>query len=222
MKSSTRPDIEPITTANFAARARDRLYAEPPFADPNGQIAHPSDFDLNPGNWGDVVPGLTFRSAAVLVPIVARSEPAVLLTQRTHTLPKHAGQISFPGGTTEASDRAPIDTALRETHEEIGLDASVIQPLGYLDPYRSGTGFLITPVVALVEPDIALTLNAGEVDNVFEVPLAYLMDPANHRVEARDVGGRERLFYAITYGERYIWGITAGIVRNLYERVVRP
>jgi 8-oxo-dGTP pyrophosphatase MutT (NUDIX family) len=222
MDVNTVPEVGPLTIETFAARARERLLVDPPAADLDGQIGHPSDFDLNPSHWVDLMPGIKFRAAAVLIPIVARAVPAVLLTQRTDTLNKHAGQIAFPGGTADPDDGTPLNTALREAREEIGLGPAGIEPIGYLDPYRSGTGFLITPVVALVEPGIELTLNEAEVQSAFEVPLAFLMDPANHRLEMCSAGGRDRLFYVMSYGDRYIWGITAGILRNLYERVVRP
>jgi 8-oxo-dGTP pyrophosphatase MutT (NUDIX family) len=222
MNTNTVPEIGPLTSAWFADRARARLHAAPPLADVNGPLSGPSDFDLSPGRWTDVTPALKFEAAAVLIPIVARSEPSVLLTQRTASLAKHAGQIAFPGGRADPDDGSPLATALREATEEIGLEPSGVDPLGYLDPYRSGTGFLITPVVALVQPDLTLTLNADEVHSAFEVPLSFVMDPDNHRLEMRDAGGRERLFYAISYADRYIWGITAGILRNLYEKVMRP
>ncbi len=222
MIHSTVPERGPITAASFARLARQRLWEAPPLADPKAGISHPSDFDLSPSNWDDLMPGLKFRPAAVLVPIIARPEPTVLLTLRTTSMPNHAGQISFPGGTTDETDIEPLDTALREAREEIGLEPLQVEPLGYLDVYRSGTGFLITPVVALVAPDPSLVLNASEVESVFEVPLGFLMDPKNHSIEARLAGGRERLFYAMPHHDRYIWGITAGILRNLYERVVRP
>jgi 8-oxo-dGTP pyrophosphatase MutT (NUDIX family) len=177
----------------------------------------PSDFDLNP----DVTPpgSDTLKPAVVLVPVIARDVLTVLLTERTQHLSAHAGQIAFPGGRPEAGDRDPFATALRETEEEIGLDPALVEPLGYVEPYRTGTGFLITPVVALVAPYPALELNQDEVADAFEVPFAFLMDAANHRIEQKFWRGGDRRFYAMPYEDRYIWGATAGILRALYRRL---
>ena len=161
------------------------------------------------------------RPAAVLVPLVAhKSGMTVLLTQRASAMRDHSGQIAFPGGKIDAGDGSPLAAALREAEEEIGLARRHIEPLGYLDPYQTGTGFRIQPVVALVSPPFALALNTDEVEAAFEVPLAFLMDPANHLRHSRVWQGRERFYYAMPFGERYIWGATAGILRNLYERLV--
>lgn len=156
--------------------------------------------------------------AAVLVPIVVR-EPAlsVLLTLRTAHLNDHPGQIAFPGGRTEPQDALPVDTALRETAEEIGLARSHIEVLGQLPQYLTGTGFAVTPVVALVQPDFALVPDEFEVAEVFEVPLDFLLDPANHQRHQVRVRGALREFWAMPYGERYIWGATAGMLRSLYR-----
>ncbi len=160
------------------------------------------------------------RPAAVLIPVLARPEGAtVLLTQRAPGLRDHSGQISFPGGKIERQDEGPLKAAMREAFEEIGLPRQAIQPLGFMPPYFSATGFRITPLVALVEPDMPLTLNAGEVSEAFEVPLQFLMNPRNHQIETLELSGAKRKFYAITYEERYIWGVTAGIIRLLYERL---
>jgi 8-oxo-dGTP pyrophosphatase MutT (NUDIX family) len=159
------------------------------------------------------------RPAAVLVPIVDHAEPTVLLTQRAQHLPNHPGQISFPGGKIEKTDADPLHAALRETEEEIGLDRSNVKPIGYLDLYMTTLGYRIVPVIARVTPGFALSLNDGEVDATFEVPLSFLMDQANIERHARDWQGMTRHFYAITFGERYIWGVTAGILRNLHERI---
>jgi 8-oxo-dGTP pyrophosphatase MutT (NUDIX family) len=145
--------------------------------------------------------------------------PTLLLTLRASALPTHAGQIAFPGGKIDAGDRDPLAAALREAEEEIGLARRFAQPLGYLDPYLSGTGFRIVPAVALVAPDYQLALNRHEVDDAFEVPLDFLMEPANHARHSREWQGITRSYYAMPYGERYIWGATAGIIRRLYERL---
>jgi 8-oxo-dGTP pyrophosphatase MutT (NUDIX family) len=159
------------------------------------------------------------RPAAVLVPIVLRDELTVLLTQRAHDMPSHPGQISFPGGKVEECDTTPIDCALREAREEIGLDGRFVEPLGYLDSYRTGTGFQISPVVAFVRPGFTVVLDAREVLEVFEVPLAFLMDDANHQKHSREWRGRQRFYYAMPYQGHYIWGATAGMLKNLRERL---
>ena len=160
------------------------------------------------------------RPAAVLVPIVTRPEGAtVLLTQRAAGLAKHAAQISFPGGRIDDTDESELHAALREAEEEIGLAAGFVRPLGFLDAYLTGTGYRIVPVVAEVRPGFTLSLNAHEVDEVFETPLSFLMDPANHQRHAREWQGILRSYYAMPHGDRYIWGATAGILKNLYDRL---
>jgi 8-oxo-dGTP pyrophosphatase MutT (NUDIX family) len=161
------------------------------------------------------------RPAAVLVPIVAREEPTILLTQRAVHLPDHAGQISFPGGKIEPNDESPLAAALREAEEEIGLERPFVDPIGYLDLYMTTLGYRIVPTVAQVKPDFRLKLNPSEVDDAFEVPLAFLMAEENHKLHSREWKGMTRTVYAMPFGERYIWGVTAGILRNLYERVYR-
>ncbi|WP_334157510.1 CoA pyrophosphatase [Oryzomicrobium sp.] len=158
------------------------------------------------------------RPAAVLFPIVRHDAgPSVLLTQRTPHLSAHAGQISFPGGQVEPEDPTLLDTALRETEEEIGLPRSAVEVLGYLPEYFTVTGFRITPVVGLLTPPFDLVPDAREVDEVFEVPLAFLLDPANRQRHAREWQGRQRYYYALPYGERYIWGATAGMIVALAD-----
>ncbi len=163
------------------------------------------------------------REAAVLVPIVDRPEGAsVLLTTRSATLRKHSGQIAFPGGSVDPEDASVEAAALREAREEIALDSRFVETLGRLPRYRTFTGFRITPVVAIVRPGFALKPDPAEVADIFEVPLSFLMDEANHRRDSRELGGHMRHFYSISFGDRMIWGVTAGILRTLYERLYRP
>ena len=152
----------------------------------------------------------------MLAPIIPRPEGlTVLLTLRAAHLRSHSGQVAFPGGKIDAGE-TPAETALREAREEIGLAPGLVEPLGWLDPYLTGTGYRVTALVALVDPAFTPTLNPDEVADVFETPFAFLMDAANHRLEERQWRGRTRKFYAMPHGERYIWGVTAGILRNLY------
>jgi 8-oxo-dGTP pyrophosphatase MutT (NUDIX family) len=162
------------------------------------------------------------RPAAVLIPVVDHPQPTVLLTQRSAHLNDHAGQISFPGGKIDTTDATPLDTALREAEEEIGLSREFVDPIGYLDLYGTSFGFRILPTVARVRPGFKLRINHAEVDDAFEVPLAFLMDPANHQVHRKEFRGMERSYYAMPFAERYIWGATAGILRDLYERIYLP
>lgn len=158
--------------------------------------------------------------AAVLFPIVQRgSGQTVLLTQRTAHLRDHAGQISFPGGRVEADDPSPVATALRETEEEIGLARKHVEILGFLPEYHTGTGFRVTPVVALLTPPFDLSPDPFEVAEVFEVPLAFLLDPANHQRHSLHYRGALRHFFAMPYGDYFIWGATAGMIRSLSERL---
>jgi 8-oxo-dGTP pyrophosphatase MutT (NUDIX family) len=160
------------------------------------------------------------RDAAVLVPVVDRGDEAtVLLTTRTENLRSHSGQIAFPGGRIDPTDPSAEQAALREAEEEIGLDAAFIDVVGRLPDYVSGSGYRIAPVLSIVRPDFLLTINRDEVDDAFEVPLRFLMDPNNHRRDSRVWENRERFFYTMPFGERYIWGVTAGILRTLYERL---
>lgn len=158
------------------------------------------------------------RAAAVLVGLVDRPEGFnIMLTQRTAHLSRHAGQIAFPGGRVDDGDADAIATALRETEEEIGLSREHIEPIGRLDRYVTRTGFTVTPIVALVQPPFTLMLDANEVDEAFEVPLSFILDPANRLKESYDYQGVERHFYVFRYGERNIWGATAGMLVNLAE-----
>ena len=159
--------------------------------------------------------------AAVLVPIVMRERPMVLLTERTAHMTTHSGQVAFPGGKRDDTDIDSADTALREAHEEIGLDRGLAEVLGDLPTYTTGTMFIVTPVIALVQPDYRLTLNPHEVADAFEVPLDFLMDPANHRRHAIEFSGARREWFSMPYAdggtERFIWGATAGMLRNFYR-----
>jgi 8-oxo-dGTP pyrophosphatase MutT (NUDIX family) len=208
-----------ISTAEFFARARTRLnFNVPPgLVDPN---IIPESGDRGTERMLEIIAReRPIRPAAVLIPVVDHPEPTVLLTQRSAHLNDHAGQISFPGGKIDASDASPLDAALREADEEIGLGREFIDPIGYLDLYATGFGFRILPTVARVRPGFKLRINDGEVDDAFEVPLAFLMNPANHQVHSKEFRGMERLYYAMPFAERYIWGATAGILRVLYERI---
>ena len=159
------------------------------------------------------------RPAAVLAPVIAREGGlTLLLTQRASHLRSHSGQVAFPGGKIDPGETA-AETALREAEEEIGLDPKLVEPLGWLDPYLTGTGFRVATLLALVKPGFQLRINAEEVAEAFETPLAFLMDPANHRLDQREWQGQTRRFYAMPHDGHYIWGATAGIIRNLYERL---
>jgi 8-oxo-dGTP pyrophosphatase MutT (NUDIX family) len=212
-------DDGPAITHEFFDRARARLTLEVPagLIDPNVPVTR-GDLDLDPSLWERAGVAAT-RPAAVLVPVVDRPAPGVILTMRTSELSSHAGQIAFPGGKIEKSDQGPLAAAMREAMEEIGLEARLIEPLGFLDLYLTFSGFRILPVVARVEPGYELALNASEVADAFEVPLDFLMGPENHQRHSRDWKGIQREYYAMPYQERYIWGVTAGILRNLYERL---
>ena len=179
-------------------------------------VSHPpvdSDFSLN----GVVPLPERWRPAAVLVPLVDRpGGVTVLLTQRTVDMPSHAGQVAFPGGRRQDDDVDAVATALRETEEEVGLDRRFVSVVGSVDLYRTGTGFEITPVVGIVRPGFVTQADPREVADVFEVPLRHFLDDRNHRIDSRQVAeGRERRYYAMPYGERYIWGATAGMLKNL-------
>ncbi|MEO0617652.1 MAG: CoA pyrophosphatase [Pseudomonadota bacterium] len=202
----------------FASHARTCLHASPA-DDVFAATCRPArgDHDLNAANdLAQLHPEP--RPAAVLVPVIPRNGALyVILTLRAAHLPTHAGQIAFPGGKMEPDDADPEHTALREAHEEIGLEPANVTTLGCLDSYQTGTGFRILPVVATVSPGVSLTSDPAEVDDAFEVPLAFLMDAGNHRRHAREWKGVLRHYYAIPWENRYIWGATAGILRNLQE-----
>lgn len=160
-------------------------------------------------------------AASVLLPIVLHREGlTVLFTQRTAHLRNHSGQVSFPGGRAESHDTSPEHTALRETHEEIGLPAERVDVIGRLPEYCTRTGYCITPVVGVVRPPLELIPDKREVDEVFEVPLSFLLDPNNHQRHSREWQGQTRWFFAIPFGSRYIWGATAGMLVNFYRTLV--
>jgi len=174
------------------------------------------DFDLNPDEQAHLHP----RPSAVLVPLVDRPEGmSVLLTQRTDHLHAHAGQVSFPGGRVEPGDRDCIDTALRETEEEIGIDREHVEVIALLDAYDTVTGFRITPVVGIVHPGFQLELDRFEVAEVFEIPLGLALDAAKYQRRSRVYQGTQRRFYVLDHEPHYIWGATAGILYNLCRRL---
>jgi 8-oxo-dGTP pyrophosphatase MutT (NUDIX family) len=159
-------------------------------------------------------------AAAVLIPVIAHAERLTLLfTQRTAHLKSHAGQVSFPGGRAEPGDATPEFTALREAQEEIGLAPERVEVLARLPDYVTRTGYNVTPVVGLVVPPLELAPDPNEVEEVFEVPLAFLLDPRNHRRQTREFKGRTVGFYEMPYGRHYIWGVTAGIIFGLYRQL---
>lgn len=206
-------------TAEFFERARARLNLDVPAAlhDLTATSVR-GDLDLDDELWEKAGVKAT-KPAAVLVPVVARAEPTVLLTVRTADLKSHSGQIAFPGGKIDPSDASPLAAAIREADEEIALDKRFIEPIGYLDLYLTFSGFRIVPLVARVSPDYEHRINPSEVADAFEVPLEFLMHPDNHQFHSREWKNVERKYVAMPYGERYIWGVTAGILRNLYERI---
>lgn len=157
--------------------------------------------------------------AAVLVPVVDRREPTVILTERPKTMRKHPGQISFPGGRIESSDASPVAAALREAEEEIGLPPDMVDVIGTADRYRTVTGFVVIPVVGVVPPDLALSPHPGEVADMFEAPLHFLLDPARQMQRTVEWQGRMRSFYEIEWEGRRIWGATAAMIVNLSRRL---
>jgi 8-oxo-dGTP pyrophosphatase MutT (NUDIX family) len=201
---------EPVEVGRMTAEALRRRFASPPAWQPeivaDARLAEARE---------------PLREAAVLIPLVMHDGgPTVLLTRRTAHLHDHAGQISFPGGGIEQHDDNAVATALRETEEEVGLRADAVEVLGSLPRYATATGYVVTPVVGLVVPGFALEIDTFEVEEVFEPPLAFLMNPAHHERRLVDFGGLRRTFYAMPYeaGRRYfIWGATAAMLRNLYH-----
>jgi 8-oxo-dGTP pyrophosphatase MutT (NUDIX family) len=208
-----------LSAEEFFDRSRARLRFDVP-----GALLDPSVIPTSGDSGTDkmleiIAREQPIRPAAVLIAVVEHPEPTVLLTQRSAHLSTHAGQIAFPGGKIDATDASPLDTALREAEEEVGLDRGFVDPIGYLDVYGTAFGFRILPTLARVRPGFTLRINHGEVDDAFEVPLSFLMNPANHQLHSKEFRGMERSYYAMPFAERYIWGATAGILRVLYERV---
>ena len=200
----------------FRTLARERLHAAPP------EIHKRSDDDLNP-EARIIPPGAKPKPAAVLVPVVMRASGlTLLLTQRTAHMTSHAGQVAFPGGRIDDGDRGPVDAALREAEEETGLARQFVEPIGFLDTYLTSTAYRVVPVVALVREGFTIAPHAGEVAAIFEVPLAFLMDPAHHERHSREWQGKQRFYYAMPWQDRYIWGATAGMIRNLYHLMYEP
>lgn len=194
----------------------DRLGDAPDVASNVTSIRPIDDFGLNPGATAHLHP----RASAVLVPLIDHADGmSVLLTQRTDHLNAHAGQVSFPGGRVEPGDRDLVDTALRETEEEIGLDREHVEVVTLLDSYDTMTGFRITPVVGIVKPGFALELDPFEVADAFEIPLDLALNAAKYQRKSRIYQGTRRKFYVLDHAERYIWGATAGILFNLCRRL---
>jgi 8-oxo-dGTP pyrophosphatase MutT (NUDIX family) len=180
--------------------------------------ARRGDFDLDPESRPTELRALT--PAAVLAPIVRRPEGwTLLLTQRAETMPTHAGQVAFPGGRVQPEDAGPVETALREAEEEVGVSRRLFRPIGGIDPWETGTGYRITPIVAFIEPGFTLRPDPREVAAVFETPLEFLFNPANHETREGEFRGQKRTYYAMPHNGRFIWGATAGMIRALYERL---
>lgn len=183
-------------------------------------LARPASVALLTGDLDETsVPDIVWREAAVLVAITDRPEPGVILTQRTEALRTHAGQIAFPGGRIDPGDPDPAAAALREAEEEVALPAAAVELVATADRYHTATGFTITPVIGVVPPDLPLVPNPAEVQEVFEAPLAFLLDTVNHKRASAVWRGRERQFYEILFEDWRIWGATAAILVNLSRRL---
>lgn len=214
------PGLDVGDAETIFARIRTRLPHDLPSTALDASVTPPhGDHSLNQWTISAEILAAA-RVAAVLVGLVPREDGVtVLLTQRTAGLRDHAGQIAFPGGKVDAADASVADAAKREACEEVGLPPEAIEVLGYLDPYLTRTGFRIVPVVARINPPFELILNPAEVVEAFEVPCAVLMDAANHQLGEREWQGITRYFYSIAHEQRTIWGVTAGILRVLYEKL---
>ncbi len=191
-----------------------RMLPEPP---PQPLKPTRSDYDLPPHTRP--LERRTLIPAAVLIPVVARSTPTILFTKRSQSLPRHAGQVSFPGGCADETDISLVHTAIRELEEETGISGDHVTPAGFLQPYETVTGFAVLPVVALVREGFSVSLNEREVESIFEVPLAFLLDPANRQEQSLEWKGEARRVYAYQYESHYIWGATAAILVDLTERL---
>lgn len=181
-----------------------------------GAAALRGDWDF-PGHGDWTQPVLT--PAAVLIAVTDERHPRVLLTRRTTTLRRHAGQVAFPGGRIDPEDASPVAAALREAQEEVALPIDRVEVLGTTDPYETGTGYHITPVLAVIPPGLTLVAAADEVAALFEVPLDFLLDPANHQLRQSEWQGKLRSYYVIATEEHEIWGATAAIIVNLAQRL---
>lgn len=202
---------------DFRKRAREHN-PDHAFGPEPAHLGH-GDHVLNPGLISELT-GVQLREAAVLVPVIdAGPDAQVILTRRAAAMRKHSGQVAFPGGAVDPEDGSVEIAAMREAEEEIGLDRRFVEPVGRLPVYMTTTGFRITPVLAVVHPGFTLTANPDEVDAVFQTPLSFLMTQANHQRESRVWEGIERHYYVMPYGEHHIWGVTAGIIRTMYERL---
>jgi 8-oxo-dGTP pyrophosphatase MutT (NUDIX family) len=211
-----------LSSVEFFELAEARLSLDVPkgFTDPDA-IPCCDDLDADPAVLAAIAAMRSIRMASVLVPIIERAELTVLFTQRTAQLVDHAGQISFPGGKMEAADASPVAAALREAEEEIALDRRFVEPIGYLDVHVTPSGYRILPTVARVSGGFSLRYNRGEVKDAFEVPLAFLMEPQNYRRNRAEWNGLMTSVYAVPFNNRNIWGATAGILRNLWERTYK-
>ncbi len=203
--------ISRLSLADAKAILQDRLS----FADGEED----GDYHLNP-DFKDDLDKRDFKPAAVLIGLVERNgEAHVILTKRTEKLSNHSGQVAFPGGKIDEDDASPEAAALREAWEEIGLDINEVDVIGRLPDYYSGSGFLIAPVIGIVSSGADYKISEDEVEYKFEVPLSFLMDPANHLLASKFFKGRDRYYYEMPYEGHYIWGVTAGMIRVLYDRV---
>ena len=213
------PDrLSAVTEFFVLATAQLSLHVPEGLADPHVVPRHDDD-GADPAVMAAIATLPPRRMAAVLVPIIARPEPTVLFTQRTSHLADHAGQIAFPGGKIDAVDASPVAAALREAEEEIALDRRFVEPIGYLDVHITPSGYRILPTLARVREGFSLRVNSDEVDDTFEVPLAFLMAPQNHKREKAEWNGLITSVFAIPFNDRKIWGVTAGIIHNLWERL---
>lgn len=202
--------VRMFTLQHFLATAPSALRADPP------DTWDLSDDEMN--SKAQMIPaGIVPKAAAVLVGVMDNMGPSVLLTQRTATLSKHGGQIAFPGGRIDDGE-SPLQAAVREAEEETGLASRFIEPLGYLDGYLTITGYFIVPVVARILPGFSFTPQAAEVDDIFDVPLPFLLDAKNRETQTRDWKGMTRRYYVYPYQQRHIWGATAGMIKNLSDR----